>query len=40
MLLEGEAYREEAKKIASSATHVELGGSEDFNTAFVSHMNF
>ena len=40
MLLEGEAYREEDKKIASSATHVELGGSEDFNTAFVSHMNF
>lgn len=40
MLLEGEEHREKAQKIASSATHVEPGGNEEFNSAFVGHMNF
>jgi uncharacterized 2Fe-2S/4Fe-4S cluster protein (DUF4445 family) len=40
MLAENRNLRAKAERIAALATHVELGGSEDFNTAFVEHMNF
>ena len=32
--------RKKAKEIASSAVHIPLGGSEEFNNAFVEHMLF
>ena len=40
MLAADPALREKCRALAAKAIHVPLGGSEDFNQAFVRYMSF
>jgi uncharacterized 2Fe-2S/4Fe-4S cluster protein (DUF4445 family) len=40
MLASTPALREKCRPLAANAIHVELGGSEEFNQAFVKFMSF